>query len=639
MCGIAGVATRGPSPPRELLAAMCDAMRHRGPDGEGFHIEPGIGLGMRRLAVLDLVTGDQPVTNEARTVHVIFNGEIYNYRELRSELAARGHRFRGTGDSEVIPRLYEEYGLAFLSRLNGMFAIALWDSELKRLLLARDRMGIKPLYYSLHDGSLWFSSEVKCILAAGGSARVIDPAGVDQLLTFEYTASPTTLFEDVKKLAPGAWLTFSGFSGGKVHQGRFWSLPSGQPSLTGDSPEIAERLRHTLLGAVRRQLASDVPLGAFLSGGIDSSILVAAMKEVSPAPPLTFSIGFGDPTYSELHHARAVAKHCGTEHHEEVLTPDYLAVLPEVISQLDQPIADFSVFPTLLVAKIARRRVTVALGGDGGDELFGGYDTYRADRLSARLLDWQPAPVRAAAEWLARGLPLGRGKRGLANELRRFLEGARLPRDWQHLRWMVFLREDQRARLYTREFRAQVAGAAEGLVRSVLEDAGADRLAAQMRCDLSLYLPEDILAKVDAMSMASSLEARVPYLDNEVVDLALAIPSRLKVRGGVRKWILKRAFAGSLPQSVLRRGKEGFSMPMKHWLTHEWNGLMHELLSPRSLAAEGLFDARYVERLMREHETGAHNHSHLLWALMVFQLWRDRFRAGIELPGVRVHAA
>ncbi|MGH8199974.1 MAG: asparagine synthase (glutamine-hydrolyzing) [Steroidobacteraceae bacterium] len=636
MCGIAGVVTRGSTPPRELIGAMCNVMRHRGPDGEGIYLEPGVGLGMRRLAVLDLVTGDQPVANEAGTVHAVFNGEIYNYRELRAELAAKGHRLRGTGDSEVIPRLYEEHGLEFLSRLNGMFAIALWDSKLQRLLLARDRMGIKPLYYSLHGGNLWFASEIKCILAAGGSARVIDPLGVDQFLTFEYTASPTTLFEDVRKLPPGSWLTFAA---GKLHQGRFWSLPAAAPSPVADVAELTRQVRQTLLDAVRRQLASDVPLGAFLSGGIDSSILVAAMKEVSPAPPLTFSIGFGDPTYSELRHARAVAAHCGTRHHEEILTPDYLSLLPEVISQLDQPIADFSVFPTLLVARMARRRVTVALGGDGGDELFGGYDTYRADRLSARFLDWQPAPLRAAAEWLARGLPLGKGKRGLANELRRFLEGASLPSDWQHLRWMVFLREAQRSRLYTREFRAHVTGAAEGLVRAVLEDGGSDRLSAQMRCDIRLYLPEDILAKVDAMSMASSLEARVPYLDNEVVDLALAIPSRLKVRGGVRKWILKRAFAEALPPAVLRRGKEGFSMPMKQWLAHEWNGLMHELLSPGSLAAEGLFDARYVARLMREHETGAHNHSHLLWALMVLQLWRDRFQAGIELPGVHVHAA
>jgi len=636
MCGIAGVATRGSTPPRELIGAMCDVMRHRGPDGEGVHVAPGIGLGMRRLAVLDLVTGDQPVTNESGTVHVVFNGEIYNYRELRDELAAKGHRFRGTGDSEVIPRLYEEHGLAFLSRLNGMFAIALWDSEQKRLLLARDRFGIKPLYYSLRGGSLWFASEVKCILAAGGSARAIDPIGVDQLLTFEYTASPTTLFLDVRKLPPGSWLTLSG---GKLLQGRFWSLPAVAPAPVRDVRELTEEVRATVLAAVRRQLASDVPLGAFLSGGIDSSILVAAMTAVSPTPPLTFSIGFGDPTYSELRHARAVAAHCGTRHHEEILTPDYLSLLPEVISQLDQPIADFSVFPTLLVARMARRRVTVALGGDGGDELFGGYDTYRADRLSARLLDWQPASLRAAAEWLARGLPLGRGKRGLANELRRFLEGATLPSDWQHLRWMVFLREAQRSHLYTHEFRAQVAGATERVVRTAIEDCGADRLTAQMRCDLRLYLPEDILAKVDAMSMATSLEARVPYLDNEVVDLALSIPSRLKVRGGARKWILKRAFAGMLPPAVLRRGKEGFSMPMKHWLTHEWNGLMHELLSPASLAADGLFDARYVERMMREHEAGAHNHSHLLWALMVFQLWRDRFKAGIELRGVESHAA
>ena len=636
MCGIAGVATRGSTPPRELIGAMCEMMRHRGPDGEGIYTEPGVGLGMRRLAVLDLVTGDQPVRNGTGTVHAVFNGEIYNYLELRDELAAKGHRFRGTGDSEVIPRLYEEHGLAFLSRLNGMFAIALWDSALKRLLLARDRFGIKPLYYSFHGGSFWFASEVKCILAGGGSARVIDPLGVDQLLTFEYTASPTTLFEDVRKVPPGGWVTVSG---GKLHQGRFWSLPAAEPSPVRDVAELAGQVRRSVLTAVRRQLASDVPLGAFLSGGIDSSILVAAMAEVSPTPPLTFSIGFGDPTYSELRHARAVAAHCGTRHHEEILTPDYLSLLPEVISQLDQPIADFSVFPTLMVARMARRRVTVALGGDGGDELFGGYDTYRADSLSARLLDWQPAPLRAAAEWLARGLPLGRGKRGLANQLRRFLEGATLPAEWQHLRWMMFLREEQRARLYTREFRAQVAGAAEGLALSALEDGGSDRLARQMRCDIRLYLPEDILAKVDAMSMATSLEARVPYLDNDVVDLALTIPSELKVRGSVRKWILKRAFAGSLPPAVLGRGKEGFSMPMKQWLSHEWNGLMHELLSPASLAAEGLFDARYVERLMREHESGAHNHSHLLWALMVFQLWRDRFKAAIELPGVRVHAA
>jgi asparagine synthase (glutamine-hydrolysing) len=637
MCGIAGIATRGATPARELIRGMCEAMRHRGPDGEGIHLAPGIGLGMRRLAIIDLQTGDQPVTNESGTVQVVFNGEIYNYRQLRAELIAKGHTFRGHSDSEVIPHLYDEHGAAFLSRLNGMFAIALWDGRQRRLLLARDRVGIKPLFYSQHRGCLYFASEVKCLLAAGGSTRALDPLGVDQLLTFEYTASPTTLFKDVRKLAPGAWLTWQD---GGIQQGTFWSLPEGRTvEDEAPVPEIAERLRHALTEAVRRQLISDVPLGAFLSGGIDSSILVAAMAEVSPTPPLTFSVGFGDASYSELRFARAVADHCGTRHHEEVLTPDYLALLPEVIAQLDQPIADFSVFPTLMVARMARTRVTVALGGDGGDELFAGYDAYQADRYSSRWLDWLPLHVRAQLERLARLVPLGAGKRGMGNQLRRFLEGAALPAAWQHMRWMIFLQEQTRQRLYTSEFLSCIPQQTGQLVEAGLAAAcGSDRLASQMRCDLRFYLPENILAKVDAMSMASSLEARVPYLDNEVLDLALTIPARLKLHRGVRKWILRQAFAGRLPSQILARGKEGFSMPMKNWLNGQWNPLMHELLSAANLARDGIFDARYIARLMHEHEARTHNHSHLLWGLMVLQLWRDRF--AVELGhGIQVYAA
>jgi len=637
MCGIAGIATRGSIPARELLRGMCDVMRHRGPDGEGIYVAPGIGLGMRRLAVIDLATGDQPVANEAGTVQAVFNGEIYNYRELRAGLLAKGHRFRGHSDSEVIPHLYDEYGPGFLTQLNGMFAIALWDSTRRRLLLARDRVGIKPLFYSQHRGSLYFASEVKSLLAAGGSAREIDPLGLDQLLTFEYTASPTTLFKDVRKLPPGTWLTWHD---GTVQQGAFWSLRNTTPpTLTGSIPEIAERLRTTLTGAVRRQLVSDVPLGAFLSGGIDSSVLVSAMSEVSQTPPLTFSVGFGDASYNELRFARRVADHCGTRHHEEVLTPDYLSVLPEVVAQLDQPIADFSVFPTLLVARMARARVTVALAGDGGDELFAGYDTYQADRYSARLLDWLPRSLRANIERLARFLPMGSGKRGVGNQVRRFLEGAALPAPWQHMRWMIFLQEQSRVRLYASQLRAQIPEQTGELVMAGFDDAlPTGRLAGQMRCDLRFYLAEDILPKVDAMSMASSLEARVPYLDNEMLDLALAIPATLKLRGGVRKWILREAFAGRLPREILRRGKEGFSMPMKNWLNKEWNPLMHELLSADNLARDGLFDARYVAVLMREHEMRVRNHSHLLWALMVFQLWCDRFARDLSRPGT-LHAA
>jgi asparagine synthase (glutamine-hydrolysing) len=637
MCGIAGIATRGATPARELLTRMCDVMQHRGPDGEGIYVGPGAGLGMRRLAVLDLQTGDQPVSNRAGTIQAVFNGEIYNYLELRRELAAKGYVLRGTGDSEIIPHLYEEYGLEFVTRLNGMFAIALWDSQCRRLLLLRDRMGIKPLFYSVRNGALYFGSEVKCILAGGGSAGRIDPRGVDELLTFECTVAPATLFDDVRKLPAGSWLVWHE---GQLQCGRFWSPDDSAEILRCAPEEIAERLRATLTAAVKRQLASDVPLGAFLSGGIDSSIMVAAMSAAAPQPPLTFSVGFGEASYSELHYARAVAQHCGTRHHEELLTPDFLALLPDVVAQLDQPIADFSVFPTLLVSRMARRHVTVALGGDGADELFAGYDAYEADRYAARTLDWLPRGLRANIEYAAtRLLPLSEGKRGLANQLRRFLEGASLPAEWRHMRWMVALGDSARLRLYRDSFRAQVAGQAMETIRAAFTPSGSDCLADEMRCDLRLYLPENILTKIDAMSMATSLEARVPYLDNEVVDLALSIPSRLKLRGGVRKWILKKAFAGSLPPAILRRGKEGFSMPMKNWLNGDWSPLMHELLCAENLARDGLFDSAHVQRLMREHETFSCNHSHVLWALMVFQLWRDRFASNVAQAGERVHAA
>ena len=591
---------------------------------------------MRRLAVLDLKTGDQPVTNSAGTVRAVFNGEIYNYIELRRDLLSRGYVLHGTGDSEIIPHLYDQYGLEFVTRLNGMFAIAIWDTQCRRLLLLRDRMGIKPLFYSIRNGTLYFASEVKCILAAGGSAGRIDAQGVDQLLTFECTVAPATLFDDVKKLAPGSWLTWHE---GTVCSGRFWSPDDAVEPLLSTPEEIAERLRHTITAAVKRQLASDVPLGAFLSGGVDSSIMVAAMSATSPRPPLTFSVGFGEASYSELQHAKKVAEHCGTQHHEELLTPDFLSLLPDVIAQLDQPIADFSVFPTLLVSRMARRHVTVALGGDGADELFAGYDAYEADRYASRTLDWLPSALRASMERAARLLPLSEDKRGLGNQLRRFLEGASLPAEWQHMRWMVALGDAARLRLYRDGFRAQVAGQAMDVIRAAFTPPGTDSLAEQMRCDLRLYLPDNILTKIDAMSMATSLEARVPYLDNEVVDLALSIPSRLKLRGGVRKWILKKAFAGRLPAAILRRGKEGFSMPMKNWLNGAWNPLMHELLCRENLTRDGLFDCTHVASMMREHEARTRNHSHVLWGLMVFQLWRDRFASGFARPRECVHAA
>lgn len=626
MCGICGIGSRGEEPDASLVRRMCRSIVYRGPDGEGVLTRPGIGLGMRRLAVIDLETGRQPMANETGSVQVVFNGEIYNFRELRDSLSAKGHRFATRSDTEVIPHLYEEHGLDFLRHLNGMFAIALWDDEAKRLVLARDRVGIKPLFWSVRDGTLYFGSEVKCILAAGGSTREIDLAGLDQLLTFEYTASPATLLRDVRKLAPGGWLVWER---GKATLGRFWTLADSAQPRPGDGlrseSEWAEDLRATLGAAVVRQMVSDVPLGAFLSGGIDSSILVSAMSRASTRPVKTFSIGFRNQSYDELPFARAVAAHCRTDHHEEVLDPGALDLVADVIEHMDQPIGDFSVFPTLLVSRVARRHVTVVLSGDGGDELFAGYDAYLADRAAAATTDRLPSWLRRAILALGARLPETEAKKDLRSSLKRFMEGAALPPAWQHLRWMTFLSPDFRCSLYRPEALAEIGDVAARTAIAYLDNPGADRAQRQRFCDTAFYLPENILAKVDLMGMAPSLETRVPYLDNDVIDLALRIPSRLLFRGRERKRLLRRAYARDLPPEVLRRGKQGFSMPMKTWLRREWNGLMHELLAESELRATGLFEPAAVARLVREHEEGRANHSHLLWGLMVFQLWRQRF--------------
>ncbi len=632
MCGICGIATRGEAPERSRVRAMCDAMVHRGPDGEGILVAPGIGLGMRRLAIIDLITGDQPMANEAGDVQVVFNGEIYNYRELKQRLQSRGHRFVTKSDTEVLPHLYEEHGLEFASFLNGIFAVALWDAARRRLVLVRDRAGIKPLFWAVRDGTLFFGSEVKCILAADGSLRRLDLLGLDQLLSFEYTASPTTLLQDVRKLPPGGWLAFED---GAIRTGTIWSLPSPQDAPNLPEAEWAARLRETLDGAVKRQMVSDVPLGALLSGGIDSSIVVSAMSRSSDRAVRTFSIGFADESYDELPYARIVSEACRTEHHEAVLEPRYLDLVPEVISHLDQPIADFSVFPTLLVSKVARREVTVALSGDGGDELFAGYDAYVADRAAHRTLDRLPRAVARALRLLGGRLPYSEAKKGPRNTLKRFVEGAALPPAWQHMRWMTFLTPEQAEDLYVPEVYEVVRGRSAETIARYLDNGARDRLEGQMLCDTRFYLPENILVKVDLMGMAASLETRVPFLDNEVLDLALRMPSGLKWKNGERKFILKRAYEDCLPAAIRRRGKQGFSIPLKSWLNREWNPLMHDLLAESGIAGDGLFRPATVRRWIGEHESRRENHSHILWALMVFHLWKRRFLAPSSVSSIR----
>jgi asparagine synthase (glutamine-hydrolysing) len=638
MCGICGIGTRGEAPDRETVERMNRTIVHRGPDGEGVHVAPGVALAMRRLAIIDLVTGDQPMPNEDGAIQVVFNGEIYNHQELRRELEAKGHRFRSRSDTEVIPHLYETYGLGFAERLNGIFGIALWDARERRLLLARDRVGVKPLFYAVRDGTLYFGSEVKCLLAAGASRRELNLAALDRFLTFEYTAGTETLFADVHKLPPGHLLIWQH---GQLRTEAYWRLAPGTEEQL-DEAEWAARLRATLDEAVRRQMVSDVPLGAFLSGGVDSSVIVSAMSRASAQPVRTFSIGFTNQTYNELPFAALMARLCRTQHHERILAPEYLGMVDEVIEHLDQPIADFSVFPTLLVSRVAREKVTVVLSGDGGDELFAGYDAYVADRAAHRALDRLPRAFRHAVSLAGAALPETRAKKGLLNSVRRFLEGAAFPPEWEHMRWMTFLSPNGRRALYRGELLRAAGDGAAATINRYLANAGGDRLQRQLFCDLQFYLPEDILVKVDHMGMAASIENRVPFLDNEVVELVARMPSALKWKGRTRKHILKRAYADVLPPEILSREKQGFSIPLKSWLNEEWNELLHDVLSESALRRDGLFEPATVQRWIQEHESGRANHSHILWGLMVFQLWKRRWldqapsAAAAPLPTVEV---
>ena len=622
MCGIAGIlyteASRGVY--ADELKRMCDTMVHRGPDDEGFYVRGNVGLGMRRLSIIDLAGGHQPIFNEDGSVCIVFNGEVYNFRDLRRDLEARGHRFATNTDTEAIVHAYEEYGDECVHRLNGMFAFAIWDGRRRRLLLARDRLGVKPLYYLWDGYRLLFGSELKAILQGEEVPRNLDLQALDTYLTFEYVPAPRSIFRDIKKLPPGHLLVAQD---GDVAVRRYWEVPWHR--LEGREEELADALYELLKDAVRIRLVSDVPLGAFLSGGIDSSTVVGLMSQVMDRPVTTFSIGFDDPSYNELEHARRVARHFGTEHHELVIRPDIVKLVEELVGFLDEPLADVSIFPTYLVSQLARRHVTVALSGDGGDELFAGYEWYVADKVE-RSYRRLPAFLRAhLVPWVVERVPPSSQKKGLVNKVKRFVEGATLPESLQHFRWSTFLREETRGRLYSGDLLHSLNGhdASSSLVAYLEAFREADPLWRQQFADIKAYLADDILAKVDRMSMANSLEARTPFLDYRVVEFAAGVPSELKLKGFTTKYLLKRSMARILPPEVLTRKKEGFSIPMKNWLRRELRPMLEEVLSPERLRQEGLFDPAYVEALKEQHLRGVANHSHQLWALMVFETWRD----------------
>jgi asparagine synthase (glutamine-hydrolysing) len=600
---------------------MCATLLHRGPDDEGVLHDGRVGLGMRRLAIIDLAGGHQPIANEDGTIFTVFNGEIYNYRELRTELISAGHKFKTQADTEVIVHGYEEWGEGFLERLNGMFALAVYDRRNARILLARDHVGIKPLYYAIASGNLVWGSEVKALLASGIVPRSLDMDALGQFIAWEYCPGESTLFASVRKLEPGRVLALD-IESGQCAIRRYWRLPdvTDRADSTDDEQWI-DRVDASLQAAVRRQLVSDVPLGAFLSGGVDSSLITAAMGDAK-----TFSIGFKDPTYNELQHSGLVAAHLGVEHITEVIEADALELFDRLMYFMDDPIGDSSIFPTYLVARLARRHVKVSLSGDGGDELFGGYEGYLAGRLGRRYDALPKVLRRGLLEPMVSFLRPTAAKKGLVNKVLRFIEGARHDPALGHARWRLFLGELQMARLFTAEASQAMHTSLSSHVTTLFQEAqDREPLSQSLYVDTFSYLPDNILTKVDRMSMAVSLEARVPFLDREMVELAFAVPDRLKIRGGVSKWILKRVAERYVPADAVYRPKEGFSVPLKRWLAGSHRHLLEELLAPARLREEGVFAVAEVERLKREHLSGRRNHSHQLWAIMVFQAWRDRW--------------
>jgi len=626
MCGIVGIAalSGSRSPAREQLQRMCAVLRHRGPDDEGIDIREGIGFGNRRLSVIDVRGGGQPVFNEDSSIRAIQNGEIYNFRALRKRLEQRGHRFRTNCDTEVIVHAYEEYGVDFVGHLNGMFALAVHDVKNGKLLLARDHLGIKPLYYAwVDDHYLVWGSEVKALLASGLVRRDLNVDAVGQFLSWEYVPGRETLFRGIYELEPAELLEVD-LLNTRSSKRKYWELPEATVACHENMQDAEQRVAEKVKECVQRQLVSDVPLGVFLSGGVDSSLIAANM-----GPAKAFSIGFDDGSYNELPYARRVAEHIGAEHVYDVLKPDVAGLFGHLMEFLDDPIGDFSIFPTFLLAKLTRQYVTVALSGDGGDELFGGYETYVAQRYS-HWYSYLPEPLRTS--WmpaLSERLPPSQLKKGTINKIKRFVEGAAYPESLGHSRWRLFASDLLKDQLVLPEARAQMETPTEAHIVQLFEQAGSrPSLDQQLYVDLRSYLVDNCLVKVDRMSMAESLEVRVPLLDRELVELAFELHPSLKLDGRETKAVLKRVAARQLPRDCVYRPKEGFSMPMKHWLTTELREVLEEYLAPKKVRETGVFQSEMIETLKNEHMRNLANHSHVLWSLIVFQAWHDRWLGG-----------
>jgi asparagine synthase (glutamine-hydrolysing) len=628
MCGICGIVhdEDAPDVERGVVTNMTRAMTHRGPDDEGFYFDARAGLGARRLSIIDLAGGHQPIANEDATLHIVFNGEIYNYRELRAHLLRKGHVFRTQSDTEVILHLFEEFGPDAVHHLNGMFAFAIWDSRRRVLFAARDRMGIKPFFFARTASGLTFGSELRVVMTNPAVERRLDLEALNEYLSFEFVPTPRTIIAGIERLPPGHTLLWQA---GRVSTNQYWT-----PSLakSEDQPPVrwrehADALQERLRGAIRQELVSDVPVGVFLSGGLDSSTVASFAVEESPAGIDTFSVSFDEPSYDESPFARMVAESLGTRHHDLRLTSRMLAdVVPNLADLLDEPIGDASFVPTYLLSKFAAQHVKVVLGGDGGDELFGGYPTLTAHRLIEYYERAVPWSVRAGVvPRLLPLLPVSFDYFSGDFKIRRFLAGRGVPLAARHHRWMGSFVEEEKATLFQEWVKPVLRDTYEPAYRAARECDARRPLNRVLYDDMKLYLEGDILVKVDRASMAASLEVRVPFLNRLVVDFASAVPLELKMKRLTGKYLLKRAMAKRLPRQIVRRRKQGFAMPVATWLTSELKELTFDLLSPERLSRRSLFDPQAVGRLLADHQARRKDNRKLIWTLLVFELWAARY--------------
>jgi asparagine synthase (glutamine-hydrolysing) len=627
MCGIAGMfgpeGSMNAEHRREVIAQMCRVIEHRGPDDEGFHIDGGLAIGMRRLSIIDLFTGRQPISNEDGSIWIVFNGEIYNFKELRDDLIRRGHTFETGTDTEVIVHLYEDEGERCVERLRGMFAFAIWDKRERTLFIARDRVGVKPLHYCVAGETLVFASEIKSILQHPAVTREVNLEAISDFLTFGYVPDPASAFRGIFKLEPGHTLTFKD---GRLDTKRYWDFEYRQGGTDGadeparDETYYTERIRDLIAESVRLRLVSDVPLGAFLSGGIDSSTVVAMMAREMDRPVKTFSIGFTESSFDELHYARITARHFNTEHHEFIVTPDVCKLVDEIIWHHDEPFADVSSIPTYIVSKMAREHVTVVLSGDGGDELFGGYDRYLVDRKRA-MFGHIPG-------FLRRNFML-RASRAIPRAMygKNFLRNTALDSDARYVDSISYFDEDSKRHLLSREVRGWLNGRDSSCEfrRLLAVPQSLERLDHLLYLDSKTYLPGDILTKVDRMSMAHSIEAREPLLDHKLIEFVQTIPASLKLRGSVGKHILKSAVRGLIPDEIISRPKQGFGVPIRRWFNNELRELLYDTLTDARTRQRGYFNQSVVEEILDEHRRDRRDNSTHLWGLLTLELWHRAF--------------